>query len=236
MNPSDARLADCHVRPTVRESSKMDIFLSYPSSGLRETRELLRALERSFGSVDWIGNGRMRGDNVDGRYLLPSDQATQLDGLMKASEDSKVILLLVSPAFEMHNGAFDGGRYLNHTGVEFGRALNRAKFLEHFESFGIGSDGCSESYPVRTFQSHIPITFSFLQREPLAPPEDVPAVIRDCGDVPVLQPDDLSNSSNGLRIVMNMARSIRTFDSSTLRPAKSMTMLRLLASGPCRRR
>ena len=84
MNPSDARLADCRVRPTVQESSKMTIFLSYSSSGLEETRELLRALERSFGGVDWIGNGLMSSDNVEGRYLLSSGRAAQLDDLMKA--------------------------------------------------------------------------------------------------------------------------------------------------------
>src|ERR1051326_2348448 len=152
MNPSDARLADCRVRPTVQESSKMTIFLSYSSSGL-ETRELLRALERSFGGVDWIGNGWMSSDNVDGRYLLSSGRAAQLDDLMKACTDSKVIILVVSPAFEMRDGVFDGAQYLMHAQVDFSRALNCKELLRHFGSCLMGTDYCSASNPVGTLQS-----------------------------------------------------------------------------------
>jgi hypothetical protein len=207
----------------------MTIFLSYSSSGLEETRELLRALERSFGGVDWIGNGLMSSDNVEGRYLLSSGRAAQLDDLIKACTDSKVILLVVSPAFEMRDGVFDDAQYLMHAQVDLSRALNRKELLQHFGLCLMASDYCSASNPVGTLQSRVPVAFPFLRSEFLAPPEDFPTVMQDCGDLPVLQPN-VGNCGGALRMVMNMARSIREFDASTLRRTKSMAMLRLLAS------
>lgn len=191
----------------------MDVFLSYSSSGLKETRELLTALEGSFGSVDWVS-----ADSVDGRALSTEGWMPRWGDLTRALDKNCIILLMFSPS-----GIRSGFSHNANGLLQASPNITNGLSFDRSGSYFINSSD-------RPKQKNYSQILQYSHVDGLGPPDNASFAMVNCIESPFLSRRSFGAGNAGLRTVVNMARSISPFDGAALRRMKSNVILRLLAT------